>query len=186
MGKIELRWRFAGFVDSHKFPSFEHCYRKRLQTFLPSLKLTRGNQSSCCNKCCDFYCITDSKASHDPLSNKYPTTTHKDAPLPHPKRSHEVESIQFIEQDYPTLINCVNFLAYNIATGIWNAVVSRAYFSTLGLKVEVFFDRIWKDAKSLKSRNALNVILSNQFNAIPKLWRSGYHLHQFLDSPMHH
>ena len=184
-GSTGLRWRYAGKVNETTLPSCTHCYHDRIRLFLTEVPHTRTTVPTVYHSCGDFDCMGSSKALQQPTPLHYPSVAHPDSPIPPSTRSAGLEAYGFIEQTYEILVNCVQYMAFNIATNTWSRTQALAYYMTLALSTKLF-QVIWDEAKRLGECNMLHVVTSDKFSAIPKLWLSGYKLHQFLDSPMHH
>ena len=129
--------------------------------------------------------MSSSKALWQPTPPNYPDVAHNDSPQPPSTHAAGLKVYGFIEQTYDILVTCVQYMAFNIATNTWKKEEATAYFMTLALSTKLF-DLIWDEAKRLGKCNMHDVVKTTQFSAIPRLWLSGYKLHQFLDSPMHH
>ena len=184
-GSTGLRWRYAGKVNEKTLPSCKHCYHDRIRLFLTGVKPTRTKTPIICHACGDFDCMSSSKALWQPTPPNYPDVAHNDSPQPPSTRAAGLKVYGFIEQTYDILVTCVQYMAFNIATNTWKKEEATAYFMTLALSTKLF-DLIWDEAKRLGKCNKHHVVKTTQFSAIPRLWLSGYKLHQFLDSPMHH
>ena len=184
LGTTGLRSRYSGWFEPKTFASCHNCFCDRLRSFLPETIVGRLRQPLVCHVCCDFSCDNTSEAGYTKTDDKYPTKTHDDAPNPPSERPHNVSRLRVMEQTYEKLTKCVQFMAYNLATKTWYDYNGRSYFESLALKSSLY-DTIKEEALRLAASNELHVIKTNQFSAIPRIWLSGYQLHQFVDSPMH-
>ena len=187
-GNSTRRWLYSSLTSPNKIASCLSCFKKHVHMYFSDNE-SIVNQTTNCNRCCDFDFTIQSTISKFKAPQNYPSTKHPSSP-PFPVGRDIVQhksrpALSPVKISYPYLIAGMKAACYNLHIKQWRVIETRIYLKLLGVSTALT-DILIKHATEQIHQTITTEEVCDQL-PLPHLWTDNLlDIDQFLETPMHH
>ena len=191
-GAFGKRTLWSAVIDCEHLPFCDRCFNKEIKNLLDDGDHEDSSfRLPSCGYCCQWDMLSPSpsnkkvKTSEIKLTEKYPTTSHPDAPFHPLDRGVPTSFLKPVQLDFEWMICAMRYAAHNVLYCGWNKGQTKAFANSCAVPNRVtnnIYDRF--HAMDIADDTDGDAVKSDEY--MPKVWLSTVKMSAWIDAGMHH